>query len=221
MPKAASTFLSNSISSLANKYKENSLEHGNDHLGLLRKMPKDWIAITSIRHPVERLLSALFYADIVYKSPVSSRRKKAAINIGIWSYPNNFDEKSLEEKIKFLLKNKIAKSSVKELHSCQPGFYHDNFNFFKSVDFMFIVEKMDICLKAFEAKWNFGIKNKTVGATEDNEVSFYGKGRSDKRTSLKNKYWEELCALYSKDLEVYDYFLTAANNKNDIIKKIQ
>lgn len=207
MPKAASAFLSKNISSLANEYKEDPMIYGKDHLNLLRKMPKDWITLTSIRHPVERLLSALFYADIVYNSPCSASRKKGAMDIGIWSHPNSFDEKTLEKKIKFLLKNKIVKSSVAELYSCQSGFYHDNFNFFKSVDFMFIVEEMDICLEAFEAKYNFGIKNKTTGATKDNEINFYGKDRSEERNFLRNKYWDQLCIFYAEDLEIYKYFL--------------
>ena len=191
--KSASTYLSRNLELQEGVKKIEQYNIGTYDFaeGEFDKINSESLTISCIRHPVERLFSALYYSERVYHI----RKKRGFDNNS--KEAKAFDELSIEEKIKKILSFKFVESLLPEVQSCKVGFLEKNYDIFYKLDELMFHEEMEICISDFNKKYKTSLNNKIVAG--------YGEKHpfEELTKSLKGKYLDRLSELYSKDIECY------------------
>tara|TARA_R100000008_G_scaffold86896_1_gene82582 strand:- start:10506 stop:11270 length:765 start_codon:yes stop_codon:yes gene_type:complete len=158
----------------------------------------NWLYLSCIRHPIDRLFSALYFSHAVYLSRGHDTD----------SFKNSFDELDIESKIIYFLKKNKFPSKVYELSSCNPGGYSNYLELLKGMDLVMVQEDLTTGLSILRDKWGIKIDNKRYGgSSEEAYQEAFNTSPEDEKQKLKEKYWEALLPLYEKDIKVYEYFV--------------
>jgi hypothetical protein len=190
-PKCGSTYLTKQLRHVCTEENKSFIETEFVRMG--NHNPNS-IWITSIRHPVKRFFSALFFSHAVSRSRNNGSNEFDRIN-------------DVEEKIKIILDSGQIKSKVYEFCEVNKRSNAYNDNYLSKVDIVCILEKMNESVQLLNHTLNTNIVNKPYGGSSNRQ---YTKVFSHDPTELKNelfaKYETDLIEFYKDDIEVYNKY---------------
>ena len=202
--KCASSFLHRHFSNRGKVYENCGLHPDVSDYKQLLPGPKaldgydlnHWRTVSSIRHPIKRFMSALYFGNAMYI---------ARQNDPNWKKDEWFELTVKTQLLRFLETGSLSER-IHELSTCLPGMYTAHEDLLYNIDLLFFQENMAAGFKEMKSRWGITFSDgvPTTSASSDQAyLDVFGTSCDDEKKMLCAKYYNDLEQIFLDDIRLY------------------
>ena len=156
-----------------------------------------WRTVSSIRHPIERFFSALYFSNAMYVGRQHEPKWRKDEWFGL----------PIEVQLSRFLETGHLSNVIHELWTCAPGMYTRHEDLLHNVDLLFFQENMDAGLKEMKSKWGITFSEAvptTTASSSEAYLDMFGSNCEGEKKMLRDKYYNDLEQIFLEDIEFYE-----------------
>jgi len=156
-----------------------------------------WRTVSSIRHPIERFFSALYFSNAMYVGRQNDSNWKEDEWFGL----------PIEVQLSRFLETGTLSGQIHELHTCTPGTYTMHSELLHGMDLLFFQENMSAGIQEIKSRWNITISDgvpSSIASYKDAYLDVFEVDCSEEKSFLRNKYYMALEEIFSEDIKLYE-----------------